>query len=36
MRNMDFINKPFALAEPVPLTVAIFITTSFSVATFTL
>jgi hypothetical protein len=33
MRKMDFINKPLALAEPVPLTVAILTTTSFTVAT---
>lgn len=30
---MDFISSPFALADPVPLTVAIFITTSFTLAT---
>lgn len=28
MRNTDFINNPFALADPVPLTVAILMMTS--------
>ena len=34
MRKIDRINKPLALAEPVPLTVAILTTTSLFVATY--
>ena len=33
MRNIAFINRPLALADPVPLTVAILMTTSLTVDT---
>jgi hypothetical protein len=33
MRKIDFINSPLALAEPVPLTVPILITTSLTLDT---
>ena len=33
IRKIDFMSSPLALAEPVPLTVAIFMTTSFTLDT---